>query len=70
MKRNELIDAIARDVIDKHIIEPRFSGIMHVEIYCTEGGIREVQYQPEPLRIKLVHAHHVDPMSGRAYREG
>jgi hypothetical protein len=70
MKRNEVVDLISKDVLDKKIIEPRFSGIMHIEIFCGEGSIREIQIQPEPERLKYVHASPPDPLSGRAYREG
>jgi hypothetical protein len=70
MKRNEVVDLIAKDVLDKKIIEPRFSGIMHIEIRCSGGGIAEINIQPEPERIRIVHASPPDPLSGRAYREG
>lgn len=69
MTRQDLVELISQQIVDRQIIENRFSGVMHVDIYCNSGGIRRVEVAPEPERTRYEEAI-VDPASGRAWREG
>jgi hypothetical protein len=53
MKISETIEVIT-DIIERKIAAPRFSGIMHVEIHCGEGGIRRILVAPQPEKVEYI----------------
>ena len=50
MNRQQTLDVLM-NILDDKIIEPKFSGIMHVEIHANNGGIRHLLVAPQPEKI-------------------
>jgi len=59
MKPSETIEAIT-DIVERKIVEPQFTGIMHIEIHCCDGGIRRILVAPQAEKKEYVG---VDPDS-------